>query len=75
MENSEFKLILEDISEKLTVLIEGQNFLIRKLDHHIEEDRVWFKEIKRDLRSVGKDSYEGQGSSELPVSKKKKRAS
>ena len=75
MENSEFKLILEDISEKLTVLIEAQNLLIRKLDHHIEEDRVWFKEIKRDLRSVEKNSYEGKESSELPVSKKKKRAS
>ena len=70
----ESKLILEDISEKLTVLIEAQNLLIKRLDRHIEEDRVWFKEIKRDLRGVEKNSYKGQESSELPVSKKKKRS-
>jgi hypothetical protein len=55
-------------------MIEAQNLLIKRLDRHIEEDRVWFKEIKRDLRGVEKNSYKGQESSELPVSKKKKRS-
>jgi hypothetical protein len=45
MQNSEFKLILEDISEKLTVLIEAQNLLIRKLDRDSEENRLRLKRM------------------------------
>jgi hypothetical protein len=45
MGNSEFKLILEDISEKLTVLIEAQNLLIRKLDRDSEENRLRLKRM------------------------------
>lgn len=45
MENSEFKLIFEDISEKLTVLIEAQNLLIRKLDRDSEENRLRLKRM------------------------------
>jgi hypothetical protein len=68
MRNSEFKLILEDISKKLSVLIEAQNLLIQKIDRYYEEGRASRNENKGHFGSIGKDLYESQGKTELHVS-------
>ncbi len=75
MKGDEFKIILEDISEKFDTIIEGQNLLNEKLDRHIDENVKELKEISNEILLLRKDIYEHRENTELHTTKKKKKVS
>jgi hypothetical protein len=75
MKGDEFRIILEDINEKFDTMIEGQNLLNEKLDRHIDENRKESKEVRGEILLLMKDVYEHRESTELHVTKKKKKVS
>lgn len=72
MKSIEFKIILEDINEKIDVLVEGHNSLKEQLERDREKNEKEHEELKNEKIWLRKDLNEHRNNTELHVLKKKK---